>query len=244
MDLDTARKTIRIATKFPLGILSPTWALAEATKPFLKKPGRTRFIRTMNWIYLGIASLIVALVLRSSHNVIGNVQASEWHWGLLLLGWYPFSRCTEIFVAFYRDATDKLDCHRATRSLITWGGRVGLALRSYVELVLNFSVLYAILPAEAWQRPAYEIHSVTDALSYSATTITTSGGGGFAAFHWILQALTAYEIACGLILLVVCFTVYVGHALAEFRPGWNASVPTEAPGKSAPEACIRNPGTP
>jgi hypothetical protein len=77
-----------------------------------------------------------------------------------------------------------------------------------------------MLPAAMWQ-DGYRIHRFTDVLSYSATTITTSGGGGFAASHWLLQALTAYEIACGLLLLVVCFTIYVGHALAEFPAGWN-----------------------
>ena len=52
--------------------------------------------------------------------------------------------------------------------------------------------------------------SVTDSLWYSASTITTSGGGGYYPNHWVGQLLSFYEVACGVILLVVCFTIYTG----------------------------------
>ena len=52
--------------------------------------------------------------------------------------------------------------------------------------------------------------SITDILFYSASAITTSGGGGFVPKSIVPQAFTVFEIACGLILLVVCFAVYAG----------------------------------
>lgn len=171
----------------------------------------------MNGVYLAIAAALVLAVLWWPLP-LAELQAAGWDRSFVLFAWYPFSRCTEVFVAFMRDATHKLDPAKGSRSLLTWRGRVALALRSYLELVLDFALIYALAPSCAWQH-GYAVGRFTDVLSYSATTITTSGGGGYAAADWRLQALTAYEIACGVILLVVCFTIYVAHALAEFQPG-------------------------
>ena len=223
-----------------LSALSPTWAWADRRKSSLDKKKKTAFIRAMNARYLLVASALTALFWISSCNDISELQVPLLRWTPLsvtalvaqcLLGWYLMSRCTEVFWAFYQDASDKLSPEKQTGSSLAWNERVRLALNSYLELILNFAMLYAMLPACSWQA-GYKIVRFTDALSYSATTITTSGGGGFAASHWLLQALTAYEIACGLILLVVCFTIYVGHALAEFEPGWNREPSNKDGGES------------
>ena len=86
-----------------------------------------------------------------------------------------------------------------------------VALTSYLEMILNFSMLLALVRADAWHDESGNgPKSVTDILFYSASTITTSGGGGFVPNGIIPQVLTVFEIACGLILLVVCFAVYAG----------------------------------
>ncbi len=86
-----------------------------------------------------------------------------------------------------------------------------LALNSYAELILNFALIYSLIPSIWWRDP--KPSTFTDVISYSAATITTSGGLGFNPQHVWLQLLSAYEVFCGLILLVVCFTIYTSRAL-------------------------------
>lgn len=124
-----------------------------------------------------------------------------------------------MFLAFYLDAFDKLRSNRRPSSALAWPTRVRLALNSYAELILNFAVLYAMLPASWWMDGAQRPTSFTDLMTYSGLTITTSGGGGFVAKHWVLQLMTVYEVMCGLILLVVSFTIYTGRALSKHSVG-------------------------
>lgn len=70
-----------------------------------------------------------------------------------------------------------------------------------------------------WQCGTQRPSSFIDLLTYSALTITTSGGGGFVAKHWLPQLMTVYEVMCGLILLVVSFTIYTGRGLSKRRAG-------------------------
>ena len=189
----------------------------------------------MNGRYLRVAIALIVGFFSVSWNSLSEIQTNARSWPTsvivvqvikLLLSAYLISRCTEVLCAFYKDASDKLRPATPSKSLLGWGERVQLALRSYLELILNFALLYAMLPASMWEE-GYRPGLLTDALSYSATTITTSGGGGFVASHWFLQALTAYEIACGLILLVVSFTVYVGHGLAAVQASDAAEFPSD-----------------
>ncbi|RMB51384.1 hypothetical protein C8J44_3647 [Sphingomonas sp. PP-CE-3A-406] len=229
------RGPVRGLGAFALGLLSPTWGLAELVKRQLDDDWATVFIRLMNGVYLTFAMTLMLVILLWPLG-LSDLQSTDWNGRFLLLAWYPFSRCTEVFVAFLRDATHKLDPARRSRSLLSWRGRVALALRSYLELVIDFAIIYALVPSSGWQC-GYAVKKVTDVISYSATTITTSGGGGYTATDWRLQALTGYEVACGVILLVVCFTIYVGHALAEFpaKPSIG-DPPTGGAGETVPQA--------
>ena len=200
-----------------LTLFSPTFAFAARHKRELDRAGRARFIRWMNGTYLGIG---VALAV--STFIVGSSDASGPDWSrwwpvLLPLVWYLASRCNEVFLAFYFDAFDKLRVNQRPSSALAWSMRVRLALNSYGELILDFAVLYAVLPIDMWQVDPQRPHTFTDLLTYSALTITTSGGGGFVAKHWVPQLMTVYEVMCGLILLVVSFTIYIGRGLAE-RP--------------------------
>lgn len=173
----------------------------------------------MNCRYLitGVALAIGAFCITG--NRTGHLPWT-WKWSLLLgpTAYYLISRCNEVFYAFYRDAFEKLDKRSTPSSTLEWSTRVRLALNSYAELILNFAVLYAMIPASMWQCGSQRPTSFTDLLSYSALTITTSGGGGFAAKYWLPQFLTVYEVLCGLILLVVSFTIYTGRDFAAERP--------------------------
>lgn len=193
----------------PLGILSPTWALAALVKPSGKET-RANVLRRLNGVYLGIAVASVAwMIVRG--NDVRPLQAHTWSPGYLIWAYFLWSRCAEVLIAFYRDALDKL-AGRPDGSTLEFWQRVALALNSYAELILDYALIYALLPARWWREAAPS--TMTDLLWYSASTITTSGGGGFLPNHWLPQLLSTLELFGGVLLLVVCFTLYASLALA------------------------------
>ncbi|MFD1033170.1 hypothetical protein ACFQ15_00695 [Sphingomonas hankookensis] len=200
-----------------LTALSPTYALADWQKRGLRRLARATLIKRRNCTYLIVGITLAVATFILTWRGTGHPSWGTW-WPILgLLTWYLLGRCNEVFLAFYLDAFDKLRINRRPSSALAWPTRVRLALNSYAELILNFSVLYALLPADMWQCGAPRPVSFNDLLTYSALTITTSGGGGFVARHWVPQLLTVYEVMCGLILLVVSFTIYTGRGLSK-RP--------------------------
>jgi len=191
-----------------------TYALASFRKRGQTGEARTGVITQMNRLYLIVSVVLVAAMLAYSSNKIGSTQGGGPDAGVAIgvvafaLGSYCLSRGIEVFYAFYRDAFDKL-AKKPSQSSLDGHRRISLALTSYVEIIVNFALLLALLPADAWQAASAPT-SITDILFYSASTITTSGGGGFVPKGVVPQAFTVFEIACGLILLVVCFAVYAG----------------------------------
>lgn len=209
-------KTVKASTIL-LAALSPTFALADYQKRGLKRASRAKLIRSRNCTYLIIGTVLAIATFALTWPGTGDPQWGRWWPALVPLAWYLQGRCNEVFLAFYLDAFDKLRINQRPSSALAWPTRVRLALNSYAELILNFSVLYALLPADMWQCGAQRPSSFTNLLTYSALTITTSGGGGFVAKHWLPQLMTIYEVMCGLILLVVSFTIYTGRGLSKRR---------------------------
>ena len=193
----------RCASYLVLGALSPTWALAAIAKP-RDRACRSIVIVGLNLGYLAVAiCTIVALIASRTDarllHISGWSIACAWAYFLWL-------RCIEVLIAFHRDALDRLKGKR-TGSDLTGRWRVSLALNSYLELVIDYALLYVLLPADTWKdAPA----TFTDALWISASTITTSGSAGFTPLRWPPQLLSTLEIFGGVILLVVCFTLYSG----------------------------------
>ena len=153
----------------------------------------------------------IALILQMEGNEFQPRQVYDlntWTW---LWVYFLWSRCAEICFAFLRDATEKLTKQPKSSSTLLWGERLKLALKSYIELVANFSVLYWILPGTYTVAP----RRFSDLIYFSATTITTSGNGLIIPTSIGIQILSTFEVFTGIILLVVCFTIYVAHALNE-----------------------------
>lgn len=195
-------------------VVSPTYLLADVQKRPLNGEPRAALIRRRNVTYLVVGVVLAVAAAILTRNGTGAPPWSTW-WPILgPIAWYLQSRCHEVFMAFYSDAFDKLRPERRPSSDLSWATRVRLALNSYAELILDFSVLYAMLPVTMWQCSAPRPGTFVDLLTYSALTITTSGGGGFLPRHWLLQLMSTYEVFCGLILLVVSFTIYTGRALS------------------------------
>nr|WP_303245987.1 potassium channel family protein [Salinivibrio sp. EAGSL] len=122
---------------------------------------------------------------------------------------YPLSRANEIIYAFYRDAIEKLN-GEPSRSDLKYGERIQLAVKSYIELIINFASIYMLLP------PCYfdnKINSYIDALYFSGVTITTLGYGDISPRYAFPQFLSVYEVLCGFTLIVVSFAVYTGRGI-------------------------------
>lgn len=194
-------------------VLSPTYILAK----FLKERfDRTNTIKVLNSIYLWIAvvSCIALLIYQEYFDPIGKlaIVLQLNYVAVFLWSYFLFSRCSEIFWAFLKDAFDKMDKGKEANSKLTPQDRIRLSLKSYLELLINFSILYLLLPSTdaMWKNDSYP-ESITDALYFSGVTITTLGYGDISPAHWWPQFLTVYEVFCGFILLIVCFAIYAGR---------------------------------
>ena len=201
-------RPVSCALTWVLRALSPTWWLADSVKRNRKGANRTKIIWRFNRCYLA-GAVVLSVAALIWYDRIG-LQAGETGSWRFPVAWLLLSRCIEVFVAFYRDAMAKLKS-RPSDSNLSPAQRVNLALASYAEIILDFALLYSFFPQTAWQcghRPS----SMVVLISYSATTITTSGGGALQAEHWSLQTVTAFEIFTGVILLIVCFAVYAAQA--------------------------------
>lgn len=193
-------------------VLSPTYVFADFRKQKVGKEARTDLIKKYNKRYLQESILLaIGLGLIGHWNVYLD---DDYHfvYGLaagLLIWLLPLSRCNEIFYAFINDALDKV-AHKEAHSKLLFHERIRLAMNSYIELVVNFGIIYFLLPFQ-WFNAQFP--SIADALYFSGVTITTLGYGDYSPSHILTQGLVVYEVFCGFILLIVSFTIYAGRGL-------------------------------
>ena len=195
-------------------LLSPTYFYADYRKDKVEKASgkmaRTELIKKYNKRYL-FASMILAFGLGVTYQwneypeVIYSLVIG------LIIWLFPFSRSNEIFYAFIKDALDKVS-HKDSHSELKFSDRIRLALNSYLELVVNFGILFYLLPCEWFNT---QLESMIDALYFSGVTITTLGYGDYSPVHFVPQFLVVYEVFCGFILLIVSFAIYSGRGLNE-----------------------------
>ncbi|KPM74937.1 MULTISPECIES: potassium channel family protein [unclassified Pseudoalteromonas] len=194
-------------------LLSPTLGIARF---FKTKYDRTKVIKSLNSIYLGIAivSFIGLLIYQEYTTPIGKLELNnELSYSLIFLwSYFLLSRCNEIFWAFLKDAFDKMDKDKESDSNLSPSDRIKLSLKSYLELIVNFAVLFLLLPqTEKVWNSGNAPSNIAEALYFSGVTITTLGYGDISPSHWWPQFLTVYEVFCGFILLIVCFAIYAGR---------------------------------
>ncbi len=109
-------------------------------------------------------------------------------------GLYALSRCNEIFIAFIRDATSHLRPRESLTGL-KYYERVGLAMRSYVELILAYALIYrAVSETVGGFSPPLDMLS---SIYFSGVTIATIGYGDIHPTHWLPRVLTIYEVFNG-----------------------------------------------
>lgn len=208
-----------------LVILSPTWAFADWLK---SKFDRTNTIKTLNSVYLWV-SIVSAGAIAAYQKLLGATVSSDLYTSLpyvviILWSYFLLSRCNEVFYAFLKDAFDKMgsdndastEKNTSQKSSLTPRDRIKLSLKSYLELNLNFSILYALTEKSLW-KDCHAPTSIADAIYFSGVTITTTGYGDITPCHWYPQFMTIYEVFCGVLLLVVCFAIYAGRLVQPLR---------------------------
>ena len=122
---------------------------------------------------------------------------------------------------FVKDVFDKLNHKKREKNGLEYFERIQLALRSYVELILNYSMLYYLLDTfqhlyhvngEIFNKP---LENLFNAIYFSVITIVSIGYGDIYPVHPLAKLLVMYEVINGMLLLVVSFTVYVNLTLDE-----------------------------
>jgi voltage-gated potassium channel len=198
--------------------LSPTYFYANFRKQIAQEAGgkkaRGDLIRKYNQRYFVVA-IIMATALAITHQW-NNYPMDAYNpiYSLVIgtLIWiFPLSRANEIFYAFYKDAIDKVGKHNQ-QSDVTPAERIKLALTSYGELVIDFAIIYYLLPVDWFSKP---LNSIFDSIYFSGVTIATIGYGDYSPTHVIPKLLVVYEVFCGFMLLIVSFAIYTGRGLED-----------------------------
>jgi hypothetical protein len=214
--LDTIKKGV-------CSILSPTWYLARITNEGLSREDKTKVVKTRNYFYLFVSIalifLLVILEVCTGKGMVGipSNQPNDNFLGVILSWLFAFfvyvliwSRCNEIFIAFISDALDKTEGKEPSTDL-TYRDRITLSFFSYVELILNFAIIYSFMP-EPWFDSG--LKSIIDAVYFSGVTITTLGFGDISPQHWLPQILVLHQVLAGFTLIVVSFAIYAGRGLS------------------------------
>lgn len=198
--------------------VSPTLWISDTIKrgaPSVAKRGER--VKWLNKVYLSISiSLILGLWICEWFVPITKVWPVAIVWVL-----YCISRCNEIFFAFIKDAFDKLDPKKREANGLAYYERVQMALRSYLELIINYAILFYVL--DGYSRQYYHavglfnksFEDLFSAVYFSVITIVAVGYGDFYPTLSLSRALVCYEVITGILLLVVSFTIYVNISLSE-----------------------------
>ncbi len=195
-------------------VACPTFRIAEYFKA--KYENRHEWIiNRLNWTYFGVSlGLWAALCLLDL--LVPCVGKTALAICLGVVAYYCWSRATEVFYAFLKDTFDKIDSIKPNR--IPFPIRIRLALRSYLELVFVYSIIYrffAVLDSGAFKTIDGLSPRLWDLAYFSSVTMVTLGYGDISPLNWPSRVFSVYQVANGLILLVVTFAVYVSLAVSE-----------------------------
>lgn len=183
------------------------------------KDGRRDLIKKLNWQYFIVAPIVAAFIGTLTWVVSHNdpTRINEFLKTVLTIaGVYAFFRVNEVFLAFVRDARSHLKAIEHKSSL-KYHERIPLAMRSYVELIILYGIIYFSLnmifsSLMSGGNPCSI--SIWNAIYFSGVTITTLGYGDISPGDISSQFFTIYEVINGFSLLIVSFTVYVSRSIA------------------------------
>ena len=133
---------------------------------------------------------------------------------LLLFFYYALSRTVEIFISFLLDSLEKMRERPLILKGLTCSERYLLALKSYLELIIDFGIIYYlvnILSREYFSLVLFDtdFENIVEAIYYSVNTATILGFGDLSPTHYFSQLATVFQVITGVLLLIINFTVYV-----------------------------------
>ena len=217
-----------------VSLLSPSYWIAEY---LYERVNRYKLTRLLNWSYFAISvlSIFILLLMAVLGWLVSDFYATFhplflWFWSVHLL-----SRSSHVFYAYLIDACQKIHHHKEKedinlsssfvallKKLFGWCGkyispkpiasyqRPVMALRSYAGIMLDFSILYLLLPTSFW-KDNHSFAHIMEAMYFSGVTITTLGYGDISPVHWFSQFLAVFEVSCGFALIFVCFSIYLSE---------------------------------
>jgi hypothetical protein len=228
-----------------VALLSPTFWLADLLKQDTNKNKVIRSLNWLYFL-ISVLSLVVLILLNNFFQTFYpqcEYDLPSAIWSIFLLSrcneiFYAFLRDVRDKVADIKSENKKAIWCRGIielknkilhLKLLKWIGnclngneiknhdRLALSFRSYFELIINFAILYFLLPITHWK----DCHSPKDILEsfyFSGVTITTLGYGDITPTHWFAQLLSVYEVLCGFLLIIVCFAVYLRDEPKKTKP--------------------------
>lgn len=178
-------------------VFSPTRFAIERIKDEVDDKDRT--IDIWNGIFRGILGLSVfGLYLAGTGAVVRNAPLYVGYVGLWLVA---FSRVTELLLAFYQDAFQRVKTGIADKEK-----RLKKLVFSYLEVALQFGVLFFCFPSGFFNKG---FSSIFEAIYFSVVTITTVGYGDFTPTRWQSQLACMYELAVGFVLVIFALGSYL-----------------------------------
>lgn len=209
MRIKTKRNNLK---KYLKWLISPTLYISDyykkSSKDSIQRGIRVKRINKIYFIVSILFLLSIAILRRLPYNSILNTV-------IIISPIYLISRCNEVFMAFLKDAFDKLNPAKREENGLKYHERIQLALRSYAELIINYALLYYILDQSIGRLFNRPMRTLIDSIYFSAITIATIGYGDYYPIHNLSKILVMYEVISGTLLLVVSFTVYVNLGLKD-----------------------------
>jgi hypothetical protein len=201
------KRTSSVVARAGLFLLSPTRFVVDS----LKNKYPALFLR---WPLLFAALTLVCIP------IFLVVRPEPIGWPFTWRSWtiavalflLPWSRITEIVWAFFNDANARLR-RDIPRTSLTTIQRLRNLLVSYLELIIDFAILYFFLPRGEFKFASDGLGTYRNffqAVYFSAMTLTTTGYGDIAPRRWTSELLCMLEPLAGLLLVVLGIGAYLG----------------------------------
>jgi hypothetical protein len=122
----------------------------------------------------------------------------------------PISRCIEIPFGFFSDLIDKVHEDFNAQKPGT-GKRMALSILVYFESILNYALLYHLIPEKQWlYQDTHLSLSMLDSLYFSVVTISTLGYGDITPAGDMSKIVTICEVTTSLVIIAISFAIYAG----------------------------------
>lgn len=188
-----------------------SWKFPKAPRPLQQARRRNLALKRMNIFYRFVSFFILLVLLVYDYcwkPLLGPAAILQTRLVFMTLSAiliaYALFRANEVFFAFTRDSFRILNGRDSTSTLRP-GERVKLAIWSYVCLVMDFAIIYRVLRGSFIEG----LINTVDAVYFSTITIATVGYGDIKPIHPFAKIIVAYEVICGVALVVLSLTVYI-----------------------------------